>query len=499
MNQISHFNVKSLNIKEGGFKVILLLIPIIFLFFPNNNHLVDSLGYAGDVKYNVDLFAAHHLLFAWFNHLIYILVKFIFPAVDALKLMQFTNGIVALLCLLLLRKIIFKQTNDDTKATVWSVFVGCTFGVMRFAVEAETYIIPIFFSLLSSYFYLTYLKTDRTKYVFYSGLFASIACLFHQIHLFWGIGLFIGLLFSKKIKPLFIFVLSTPIVLIGYSLVLVYSKHIDFSAINLFRFLADYYYSAQADVSVGGSNVVITAVTFFRTFFQVHGLVVEVLRLQLLSYLAIPLVIGLLGISVVKLIKSLKLKPLKFRQSHFERTHFIIFILQFGFAFYSHGNSEFMVMLPFTIPIFLPLFLEFDLTALKSLSLSMLIWNAVFAILPNHFVDYQNNKALLIVINNNPGKVFILKDRNTVVNQYFYDYGVQEYWRIIDNDNKKAIRKLKKKNVIFYTDIFSKRLPYSRVQFTTDLSSSNLVFIRHITKISAAMGDFYVDEVKSLD
>ena len=489
------------NLKQGksDFKIVLLLIPIIYLFFPNNNHLVDSLGYAGDVKYDVDLFAAHHLLFAWFNHLIYIVVKFAFPDVDALKLMQFTNGVFALSCLFLLRKIIFKQTNDINKATVWTLFVGCTFGVMRFAVEAETYIIPIFFSLLSSYFYLDYLKTDRAKYIFYSGLFASIACLFHQIHLFWGIGLFIGLLFSKKIKPLYIFLLPTPIVLIGYSVVLVYSKHIDFSVVNLFRFLADYYYSAQADVSVGGSNVVITAVTFFRTFFQVHGLVVEVLRLQPLSYLAIPLVIGLLGISVVRFIKSVKLKPLKFRQADFEQTHLIIFILQFGFAFYSHGNSEFMVMLPFTIPIFLPLFLEFDLATLKSLSLSMLIWNAVFAILPNHFIDYQNNKALMTVIINNPDKVFILKDRNTVVNQYFYDYGVQEYWRIIDSDNKKAIRSLKTKNVIFYTDVFSKRLPYSRVQFTTNQSYSHLIFIKHVTKIPAAMGDFYIDEVRSLD
>jgi len=492
-------NLNELVFRGYSFKIMLLLFSFLYLLFPNNNHLVDSLGYAGNVKFGVDLFAAHHLLYSYFNYLLFVCMKFAFPSVDAIRLMQFVNGIFALLCLFLLRKIILKQTSNVTRANAWTAFVGCSFGFMRFAVEAEVYIIPIFFSLLSSYYCLNYLQNNKLKDVFLSGLFASIACLFHQIHLFWGIGLFIGFLSLKKIKPLFLFLLSTPIVLIIYSLVLVYYNHVQFSFYNLFHFLAEYYFSAQADVSVGSSNIIITGITFFRTFFQVHGIVLEVLRLFPLFYLVIPVVVILLLYSIVRLVKTIKINGLSLAKVPFERIHLIIFILQFIFAFYSHGNSEFMVMLPFLMAFFIPIFFELDLIGIRILALSMLIWNFMFAIFPNKVFDYQNNKALVSVIASNPDKVFILKERNAVVNLYFYEFGVLESGRIVDNDSKGTIRKLKLKNACFCTDVFFKKLPYSRVDFTSSSNYGNLIFTRHLIKIPAALGDFYVDEVRSRD
>ena len=483
---------------NNGFYSIMFVLSIVYLLFPNNNHLVDSLSYGGSVKFGVDLFAAHHLLFSCFNRLIFIVIQFIYPTVDALKLIQFTNGIFALSSLLLLRKIIIKQTADVTKANAWILFVGCSFGVMRFAAEAETYILPIFFSLLSSYFYQNFLREKASKDIVLSGFFASVACLFHQIHLFWGIGLFLGLLFKKKLKPLFLFALTTPIVLVGYSLVLVYYNHIALSFNNLFHFLAEYYYSPNSDTLLGMKDLLITGITFFRTFFQVHGVILDVLRLAPVAYVLIPVVLVLLAIGVLKLFKTVKFKLLRSDIS-FERTHLLIFILQFGFAFYSHGNSEFMVMLPFTMAIFLSLFVEFDFLVLRNLSFAMLVWNLSFAILPYHFIDYQNDKELLRMIENNPDKIFILKERNTVVNEYFYAHGVQEYYRIIENGNKKVILKHKRNNEVFYTDVLTKKVPYNRVDFTTTNSSSNLLFVRHITRINSAMGGFYIDEVRSLD
>lgn len=477
------------------FRIVFIIILIIYFLFPNNNLSVDSLGYGCSVKYGVDLFSAHHLLYNYINYLIYNVVHAIFPSIDALRLMQFTNALFAVLCLIFLRRIILKQTNDTYKANIWTFFVGVSFGVMRFAVEAETYIMPIFFSLVSSSFYLRYLKDKKIINIILSGVFVSIACLFHQIHIFWGIGLFIGLLATNKIKPLFVYSVTTLLVPFVYILVMIFYLKIDFSAANLMRFLGEYYYSNNANTEFGLINFIVTPITFFRTFFQVHGIVIDVLRLMPVFYFIIPVVLCFIILFIVKAAKSIDFRKTKYKEYPFEFTHLFIFILQFSFAFYSHGNSEFMVMLPFLIPLFVPAFMEFDIKAIKYLGLAMLIWNFFFAIFPNNYFDYQNNKALLKIIKDNPDKVFILKERNIVVNQYYYEIGTEEYDRLVDNQNMEAIKKLTKDEKVIYTDVLTKHVPFNRANVTSPSDDNNLIFKRHITKIDSDLGEYFVDEI----
>ncbi|MEA4935718.1 MAG: hypothetical protein VB102_03645 [Paludibacter sp.] len=477
------------------YPIVFIIILVIYFLFPNSNLSVDSLGYGCSVKYGVDLFSAHHLLYNYFNHLIYNSIKTIFPLLDALRFMQFTNALFAVLCLIVLRRLILKQTNDNAKANVWTFFVGASFGVMRFAVEAETYIMPIFFSLISSSFYFKFLRDKKTINIFLSAIFVSLACLFHQIHLFWGIGLFIGLLMARKIKPLLVFSATTLLVPFIYILVMIFYQKIDFSAGNLVRFLGDYYYSNNANTDFGLINFIVTPITFFRTFFQVHGIVIDVLRLIPAFYLIIPVVLCFIILFIVKATKSIDFRKAKYKDYPFEFTHLFIFLLQFSFAFYSHGNSEFMVMLPFLIPIFVPVFIEFDLKAIKYLGFAMLIWNFFFAIFPNNCFDYQNNRALLTIIKDNPDKVFILKERNIVVNQYYYEIGTEEYDRLIDNQNKEAINKLSKEEKVIYTDVLTKHVPFNRANVTSPSDDNNLIFKRHISKIDSDLGEYFVDEV----
>lgn len=488
------------NISKNWYNISIILISLVYLFLPNSNHMVDSLSYAGDVKYANELFSAHHLLFTYFYHLVYTGVSFIFPTIDVLRLMQFINGLFALACLVLLYNIIINSIKNSEKAKIWVLFVACSFGLMRFAVEAETYIIPIFFSLLSSRYYLKFLKNNNFKYILCCGFFASTACLFHQIHLFWGIGLFLGLLIAKKIKPIVLYLLPTPLVLIIYSIVLVNYNNQNFSITNLFRFLAEYYFTEKADIQIGFNDFFITAITFFRTFFQVHGVIIDVLKIWPIFYIVIPIVIVFVGISIFKVLKSIKFTKFeKIKNNPFEWTHFIIFILQLGFAFYSHGNSEFMVMLTFLIPFFIYLFFEFEIKALIYFSIGMFVWNISFSIYPNHHLNYQNNKALVKLIHGHPNIIFILKERNFVVNQYYYEYGIPEYFRIVDNENKKKIRTFKKEKIIIYTDILSKRVPYNRVDFTSKSNANNLSLIHHKYFIQSALGGFFIDEVNSKD
>lgn len=472
----------------------LIIILVIYFLFPNNNLSVDSLSYGSSVKYGVDLFSAHHLLYNYFTFVLFSVIKVVFPTIDALKFMQFTNALFTVFSLLLLRKLIIKLSNDKDKADIWTFFVAACFGVMRFAVEAETYIMPIFFSIISSLFYFKYLKDKKLINILLCSIFVSVACLFHQIHLFWGIGLFFGLLFFGKTKHVLIFSVVTLLIPLVYSLVLVIHYQIDFSFENLIRFLGEYYFSDNADVKIGLINLIITPITFFRTFFQVHGVVIEVLRLLPVFYIIIPIVLFLIFWGLIKLIKSVSFSHFKLIEYPFEFTHLLIFMLQFAFAFYSHGNSEFMVMLPFLIPLFINMFLRYDIKAIQYIAIAMLIWNFSFAIFPNNYFDYQNNKELISFIKNNPDKIFILKERNTVVNQYFYEVGTDEYIRLIDYQNKRAIKRVLKEGKPIYTDVLSKKVPFNRADMY-DSYDVNFVLIRHLIRIDTELGGFFVDEV----
>lgn len=154
------------NLYKGDSSLVLIFIlSFIYFLFPTNTHLSDSYDYAASVRYADKLFSAHHLLYNSFNHLIFVSVKFIYPAVDAMRLMQFVDASFAVLCLIILRRILVLCHFDKSKSNVWTLFVACSFGVMRFAVEAETYIIPIFISLISSWYYLKSLQSGKLKYV----------------------------------------------------------------------------------------------------------------------------------------------------------------------------------------------------------------------------------------------------------------------------------------------------------------------------------------------
>jgi hypothetical protein len=308
-------------IQKESFRLSFACLSAIYFLFPTNAHLADSYDYAASVKYAENLFAAHHLLYNSFNYLIVFAVRSFFPTVDVMRLMQSTDALFTVLCLILLRQLLLKLNVSKTNANALTLFVGTCFGIMRFACEAETYILPIFASLVSSWFYLKAIQSGKSRYAFYSGVFASLACLFHQIHLFWGIGLFMGFLTTRKFKNLLMFTLPTPLVLVMYSWVLVDYNHTAFSIDHLFHFLAQYYFTDQGKVMIPLlSKLTVTAITFVRTFFQVHGTVLETLRMFRVTYLVVVLTVCLVIWSMIRIVKRFKLNSLH-SVSQFEILH----------------------------------------------------------------------------------------------------------------------------------------------------------------------------------
>jgi hypothetical protein len=474
-----------------------IVLVSIYLFFPSANLSLDGIGYGADVKYVDGLFAPHHLLFNFFNFIIFRFVSSFFE-VDVLQMMQFLNGIFAVASLFILYRIIFLQSGDNKKAAVLTFFAGASFGIMRFAVEAETYVIPLFFSLLASLFFLKFIHSEKIYNVFFVGIFISIAILFHQIHLFWGIGLFIGFVLIKNIRALITFSILSLLVPLVYVFVLVFYNETAFSFTNLFQFIADYYYSDDADTHIGWINFLVTPITFFRTFFQVHGIVIEVFRLMPILFGLIPILVFLMYKSVRYFWTSFQFKSNIFsllKKSTFKLTHLIVFLLQFLFAFYSHGNSEFMIMLPFVLVLFVPVLFSVDVLAVKYFTITMIVWNFFFGIFPNHVFNFQNNQALVQHIIKHPKSIYILKEPYLIANEYYYKTGDNDFSRFIDA-NEIGTKVNLTMDEIYFSDILTKKIPFNRGNVVINDNELNIVLIRHSEWINNDLGGFYIDEVK---
>ncbi len=484
-------NIASLN-KVGNYKLLLLILPLCYLLLPNNNQTLDSWGYASYVKYGEGLFQAHHLIYNWFMYHLKL-----FPglnnSLDTMKFMQFINGLFSIFSLLFLYLTLLNTNNCKNKSLSWTILVGCTFSLLRYGTENETYILPIFFSIIASYFLSLYFKqTSELKWLFFSGLAAAISCLFHQIHFFWWLAILLGLfIFSteNRIKKSILFLLPAIVVPVTYGLVIRYSLEKELELNNILSYVFEYYYSENADTEFGAINLIMTPISFFRTFYQVHGNIINlILAKPVLSACSFTLS----SYFFYKFLFPLKLRS-KFNTNNlFTNIHLLAFLLQFGFAFYSHGNAEFMVMLPFLMAIFLSDMFTISNNKLISLALSMLIWNLSFAIFPNHFYNYHNNQEIIKVINAYPDKKFILEERQKINLQYRYEYDEDISERIffkMDIVNKKETG-------VFYTDILTKKTPFNRGSITLNNNTNlNYTVIRSVENIQSFYGNYSVDEI----
>lgn len=488
--------IKNIN-QKSVFYLILAFFAAIFLLFPNRNPLSDSLAYAGNVRWNDFLFFPHHLLHCWFNWLINNLLHVFSIKVDVLSMMAFVNGIFAVICLFVFQKILLLQKNDTARANIWTFFAACSFGFMRFAVEAEAYIIPLFFSLLATFFYIKYLKNNKLQNIIFSSLAISLAVLFHQIALIWGVGLFVGFVFTKKISRILLFALPTLSVLLVYSFIMTYINKIPFSVEKLMFFLADYYTSSNAEFHFGLQNFTLLAIGFVRTFFQIHGIVLYALKIIPALWIAFVVVVICLFLAIYNFKKAKINKSEKLKDDKFSLTNAVIFVLLLLFAFFTDGNSEFLVVLPFVLSFFIDKFIIFSKKTVILFSISMFLWNFCFGIFPNNHFNIENNQAECAFVQGKPDNIFIFKNKNNIQSQFYYDYGYDIPNQIIDlQKDKVVLDSLKISQKTVYTDILTKKIPYNRADFYTNNSVEKLLFIKQIQIFHSDLGDFSIDEVK---
>jgi len=220
----------------------------------------------------------------------------------------------------------------------------------------------------------------------------SIACLFHQIYIFWLIPMLIfDLRSTKEIRG---WIVSGAAVIGTYAMAaFIFNKKI---LSIVFQDVENGYINNTFSIK----NLFIGLVNTLRSFIEIHGRIVPLIEENAWAML-------LLGISLVFLIigtwkcfqqlKSVKLSVRNVLKTIVSLPYFWILKLTLLFAFWSNGNAEYMVSVPFLI-IFIAI-IRFNINSvfyiqnLILLGLGLLIWNNTAYTLPALNSNIQINTA----------------------------------------------------------------------------------------------------------
>lgn len=410
-------------LKRSNSVIYLIFIFFLFLYlsFPTHNSTIDAYAYAVSVKYGISIFYPHHLLYNIPGSLMFNFLEFIGAPSDVLSLMKILNAFFAVFCLLLLKNIFFNLKIPVNKIIALLIFTGSSFGVMRYATENETYIIPIFFSLLGTLYFLKYINCSKNIYILISSLSGGIACLFHQLHFAWWLGLLITILiWNRNLKTLLIYCIPAIIVPIAYILVLVFYYSKDLTYYNLLDMFFEQLNKGNVTTKITKHNFIFTVISIIRTFFQVHGYMFVMIKKHLALF--IPALVSLILI-IIAFFKNRQHYSFNIQNRIVFNSHIIILVFHLLLAFYAIGNAEFMVMIPFLLAIILSCLHKIRSLALLLFSLAMLTWNFCYGIIPNRYYDFSGNSKLIDIIIKNPDKKFILREKVLIENIIFYQNG----------------------------------------------------------------------------
>lgn len=364
------------------------------------------------------MLSPHHLLYmpwcSWWLPIIRLL------HVEPIAGFTFINFVLFVVTLEVLRVWLLKlnATQSHVEVLIW--FLLGSFGLLRFALDNETYIVPLFLAVYGSY--LIENKEKRASSI--GWVLLAMAVLFHQSYIFWFLAYALTAMKKRKwIAP----ILSGGIILV------VYLQAASWSNESISNYLIHDVNQGLVDTQIGPMNFMFTAVNLVRTVIQIHGsMLFIILDWYLLS------IVGLMGLLML-IISSLGFVWLQVsvRKQQTAKMHIFdgalswVFFLQLGFAFYSVGNAEFMVMLLPVATLLMAkagLFSTSDKTQklLAGMSIGTWLHNTVFVIIPmflgsnadaERFAEILNNK---IPTNNTQKIVLISNEAKSIENAWEY-------------------------------------------------------------------------------
>ncbi len=416
--------------KSYWIPLLAVAYTILYLVFPTNNSSVDAYYYAASVKYSDELFHPHHLFYNATFHLFFNLPFFNNGEIDILQGMKMANSFIGGICLYLF-SLLLKRTGRSINEIFGIILLtGSSFVVMRYSSENEVYLFPLAFSLGASVVYLDYLNNRSLPGLLVSGLLASFAVLYHQIGVFWWLGLFMGLiLFRHPWKSKLVFVTTVVPVILAYSIVAFKLPGYEKNLTGVFQFALRDYLTSGFDKTPGWQNFIFTPVNVIRSFVQIHGYIYRMIGENILWIL--PGLISLLLPGAVFIRKGVLIRKTELMNRPFFITHLIILVFYIVFAFFAEGNAEFMVMVPFLA--FLLLFSKIKIRdkSMILFAIAFLVWNVSYGLIPRNNFEFTNYTMLESWIKKNPDATFVLKSDQQVISRLYYQSGIGVYPQII--------------------------------------------------------------------
>ena len=316
--------------KKGLFWLLIGVYAIGRFFFPPLEFTGDSYGYACELLKG-DLWNSHHILHKYFLNDIWLIIKPLNIFENPLLFFSTLHLIIAIAAVYVLRRILENRHWSQSRIFLAVIFVISGFGFTKYNIENEVYFYPILLSLIGSYFF------EKNK-KFTSAIWLGLACLFHQIHIFW----LIGLLFPRdwrKGHSYFPLALGLALPVFTYSTISIVTQT------NIGNLIFHDVHAGLVQTLPNLNNTLLFFVNIVRTFFQVHGDVFLFWNLWNPYYSGIAILIFifiLLGFVIY-----LRERRLSYQKSDWYFSYSLAFILQMVFAWYSVGNIEFMLVLPF--------------------------------------------------------------------------------------------------------------------------------------------------------
>lgn len=407
---------------------MLIAVCILYLILPTQNANIDSWYYAACVKYGNELINSHHLLYNVLGYLWFEFLKLFYKNMEAIQALNAMNALAASISLFIFYKTLILLRQTAQSALSLAFFSGVCFGFFRFATDAETYILPILFSIASTYFYIRNKKSD----IFFVAFFSLLAICTHQLHIWWTIAIALHLLFYRKKYVLFIlFSLSILCVLPIYFLAF---QILDAPNLSFIQFISGEYVKGNAGIDISLNSFILTSINLIRSFIQIHGQIIPLFS----NYpFGVVLIVSIILFIIFHFHKKNRLNLKITRKIDEDNLSFLFAIalfLHLVFAFFSSGNAEFMAMIPFLLIGWLGSFLDFrSIRLILPLGLIILVWNMGTGILPNAFTDIVKSERQ-INISQNSASYCLWKNRPLIENRLTYLEGFKERRFLIKAD-----------------------------------------------------------------
>ncbi|MFD1467143.1 hypothetical protein ACFQ48_02820 [Hymenobacter caeli] len=416
---------------------------------PTRNSTADAWAYAAQVRYGHELLLPHHLWhsaagWAWVRGL-----GALGRPPDALAALKLLNALAAGALLAALGGLLRRVGGRAAPIAAWLLAVGSSFGLLRFATENETYVLPLLASVLASAAWARALGAPagrgRMRLLLLAGTWAAVGALLHQVHFWWWLGLLAGSWWGPPTGPAAAAAAPVPgeapwrrALWFGLPAALLWplayaaalpAWGLPLTPGALWHFGLHDYYSGTAAHGTLAHGLLLTGIGLVRTLVQVHGYLGPLLRRWPALGLVAVGCVALGGYALAAVRRARKLEPLGPAPAAAGRrvaaVHALIFSLQLAFAAVSDGNAEFMVMLPALAAVVAVGAAGARLPgrAVAAGGGALLAWNLAFGLLPLHFLVFQNTAPLLACLRTRPRARLLLADPNLLLNQWYYQTG----------------------------------------------------------------------------